>query len=74
MARRNQHVVPHGSGWAVRGSCSRRASSIHPSQTAAIDAARKIAQNQRTELVVHGRDGKISDRDSFRSDPRPPKG
>jgi uncharacterized protein YdaT len=74
MTRRNQHVVPHDDGWAVRGAGSRRASSVHPTQQQAIDAAREIARNQRTELFIHGRDGRIRDRDSHGGDPFPPRG
>ena len=34
---------------------------------------RDIARNQRSELFIHGRDGKIQDRDSFGNDPCPPE-
>lgn len=36
--------------------------------------ARKISQNQGSELVIHGRDGKIQRSDSHGNDPYPPKG
>ena len=74
MRKRNQHVVPHEDGWAVRGAGSRRATSVHQTQREAIDAGRQIARNQRTELFVHGRDGRIRERDSHGNDPFPPKG
>lgn len=74
MSRRNQHVVPHDDGWAVRGAGSRRATSVHQTQQEAIDAARGIARNQRTELFIHRRDGRIRDRDSYGGDPFPPRG
>lgn len=74
MRKRNQHVVPHEHGWAVRGAGSRRATSVHPTQREAIDTARQIARNQGTELMVHGRNGRIRERDSHGSDPFPPKG
>lgn len=73
MTRRNQHVVPHDDGWAVRGAGSRRATSVHQTQQQAIEAARKIARNQRTELFIHGRNGRIRDRDSHGGDPFPPR-
>jgi len=38
-----------------------------------VDRAREIAKNQKTELVIHNRDGKISDKDSYGNDPFPPK-
>jgi hypothetical protein len=74
MPKRNQHVVPHDGGWAIRSAGSRRATSIHRTQGEAICAGREIAKNQRTELFVHGRDGRIRERDSYGNDPFPPKG
>lgn len=74
MSKKNQHVVPHEDGWAVRGAGNSRATAVHDTQAQAIEHAREIAQNQHTELFVHGRDGRIRERDSFGNDPFPPKG
>ncbi len=74
MSKRNQHVVPHDSGWAVRGAGSQRATSVHRTQREAIDTGREIARNQGTELFIHGRDGRIRERDSHGNDPFPPRG
>ena len=74
MARRGQHVVPSGDGWAVRKAGASRATGTFRTQGEAITKARKIAKTQRTELYVHGRDGKIRERSSFGNDPHPPKG
>ena len=74
MSTRNQHVVPHDEGWAVRGAGNSRASSVHRTQQAAIQVAREIARNQGTELLVHGKDGRIRQRDSHGGDPFPPSG
>ena len=74
MGKRNQHIVRHKDGWAVRGAGSERATSVHGTQREAIEAGRRIAQTQKTELFVHGRDGRIRERDSFGNDPFPPKG
>ena len=32
----------------------------------AVDAGRKISQNQGTEFYIHGKDGKIQNKDSLR--------
>lgn len=72
MARRNQHVVPHLRGWAVRRECSKRPSSVHDTQQKAIDRARELARNQGVELLVHGQDGQVRARDSYGNDPFPP--
>ena len=74
MAKRNQHVVPHKDGWAVRGAGSQRASSVHRTQKDAIRSARSTALRQRTEVVIHRPNGQIRDRNSYGNDPYPPKG
>jgi uncharacterized protein DUF2188 len=69
----NLHVVPRIDGWAVRAEGSSRATSIHRSQREAIEAARKLAKEAATQLVIHGRDGRIKERNSYAADPFPPK-
>jgi uncharacterized protein YdaT len=71
---RNQHVVPRDSGWAVKPEGGQRASSVHETQREAIDRGREVSRNQQSELLVHGRDGRIRERDSHGRDPNPPKG
>lgn len=70
---KNQHVVPHGNAWAVRGAGNSRVTSNHSTQGDAIDAARDIAQNQQSEVVIHRPNGQIRDKDSYGNDPYPPK-
>jgi hypothetical protein len=70
---RNQWVVRSGGGWAVRGERSGQITSKHRTQAAAIDAATSIARGQKSEVIIQGMDGKIRDRDSYGSDPFPPK-
>jgi uncharacterized protein YdaT len=72
--KRNQHVVPSGKDWAVKGAGSSRATEVLPTKSQAVGRAREISRNQGTELIVHGRDGKIQSRDSHGRDPFPPKG
>ena len=74
MNRRNQHVVPRQGQWAVKGAGSNRATSVHETQAEAIAAARSVARNQGTELLIHRRNGQIRDRDSYGGDPFPPPG
>ncbi|SMF53371.1 hypothetical protein SAMN06265365_11820 [Tistlia consotensis] len=71
---KNQHIVPHEGGWAVRGEGNSRVTSTHETQADAIDRGREIARNQQSELLIHGRDGQIRDRDSYGNDPFPPRG
>ncbi len=70
---KDQHVVPHQDGWAVKGSGNSRATSIQPTQQKAIQDAVQIAKHQKSEVVIHGRDGKIRDKDSYGNDPCPPR-
>lgn len=71
----NQHVVQRPDGWGVRGEGNSKDTSHHDTQQAAFEAARKIAQNQGGEAIVHGRDGKIRERNTYnKPDPNPPKG
>ena len=65
-----QHVVPHNDGWAVRKGNSNRITRKFDLQQDAIDAATRFAQNQRTELFIHDREGRIRDRRSYGNDPR----
>jgi hypothetical protein len=74
MTGRNQHVVPHPEGWAVRGEGAERATAVFDTQRQAIERGREISQNQGSELLIHGRDGRIRERDSHGNDPFPPKG
>ena len=74
MTSRNQHVVPHPDGWAVKPEKGQKASSVHATQQEAIDRGRRSAQNQGTELLIHGRDGRIRERNTYGPDPHPPKG
>jgi len=70
----NQHVVKRTDGWAVVGEGNSRDTSVHQTQHQAIERAREIAQNQRSEVVIHGEDGKIRDKNSYGNDSFPPRG
>lgn len=70
---KNQHVVPHDGAWAVKGEGNSRVTSVHSTQREAINTARDIARNQRSEILIHGRDGQIRERDSAGHDPFPPR-
>ena len=74
MAKRNQHVVPHPRGWAVKSAGNSRATSVHGTQREAIAAAREIAIRRGSEMLVHGEDGRIRERNTYGKDLLPPKG
>lgn len=72
----NQHVVQRPDGtWAVLGEGNERDTSRHDTQRDAIDRAKEIAENQSGDAIIHGRDGKIRERDTHgKVDHHPPKG
>lgn len=71
---KNQWVVKRDDEWAVRGEGNSRDTSHHKTQQEAIDTARGIAQNQKSELIIQGQNGKIREKNSYGNDSNPPKG
>lgn len=59
--------------WAVIGEGNSRASSLHDTQRDAIESGRPLAERNRSELVIHDRNNRIRDKDSYGNDPNPPK-
>ncbi|SDA57288.1 DUF2188 domain-containing protein [Methanobrevibacter millerae] len=77
--KKNQiHVVPNEDGtWANKKPNAKRASSLHQTQAEAIDSARGQAKREgNTEVIIHGRDGKIRNPNTYKrkDDPRKTKG
>lgn len=71
---KNQHVTKHPSGgWQVKGAGNGKATVVTDTQKQAIKAAIPIAKNNKSEVVIHGTNGKIRDNDSYGNDPVPPK-
>jgi hypothetical protein len=69
------HVTPpRDDGSAVMREGNQRASSVHPTQKEAEKAGRQAACKDKTEFVLHNRQGQIRERDSYGSDPRSSKG
>ena len=72
---KNQHVTPHPSGgWQVKGAGNQRATVRTNTQIEAMTIARKIAINNNSELIIHGTDGRIREKNSYGNDFYPPKG
>ena len=65
--------TPHG-GWDVKRGGADRASSHHDTKRDAVTRAREVSQNQRTELRIHNKDGRIAKGDGHGNDPYPPPG
>jgi len=71
---KNQHVVPHKGGFAVKGAGNERATKVVHTQKEAITIAREIAKNQGSEMFIHRPNGQIRERNTYGNDPHPPKG
>ena len=69
-----QRVTPRGDkAWQHKGDGNERATRVTRTQKEAKASAEKVAQRQKSEVVVHGKDGKIRSKDSYGRDPNPPK-
>lgn len=67
---KNQHVTRHpGGGWQVKGAGNGKATVVTDTQKQAIKAAIPIAKNNKSEVVIHGANGRIRDNDSYGNDP-----
>ena len=74
MSKKNQHVIPSGKNWAVKGAGNSKATRIVKTQKEATTIARKISKNQGSEMFIHGKNGQIRERNTYGNDPFPPKG
>lgn len=55
--------MPHNNDWAVKGEGNIKATVVVKTQKEAINMAREIPQNQKSELFIHNQEGKIRGRD-----------
>lgn len=73
---KNIHIVLLNDGWIVQKESNYRPISVHSTQRDAVEVGREIARTQQSQLVIHGRDGRVRERNSYSLDrpaPRPPK-
>jgi hypothetical protein len=68
------HVVPGEKGWRVEVEGQTRASGTHDTQQAAWEQAQRVARQNKSEALLHGRNGKIRERNTYGHDPRKTKG
>ncbi|HBD37126.1 DUF2188 domain-containing protein (plasmid) [Cupriavidus pauculus] len=73
MMANDIHVVPAGDGWAVEAAGGGRRT-MFATQEEAIAAGTERAKQDEVELLIHGRDGQIRERNTFGHDPRDVKG
>jgi len=65
MSKLKVHVVPKGNDWAVKKEGNTKASAITDTKKEAIEKAIPLAKREKSEVIIHGKDGKIQDRDSY---------
>lgn len=69
------HVTPRKDGnWNVKREGATRASSVQKTQADAIKQAETIAKREHGELLIHGENNLIRERNSYGHDPYPPEG
>ena len=71
--RKEYHVVKDEHGWKVIKNNSQRASARTTTKEEALKKAAALAKKSKAELVIHGKDAKIQNSNSFGNDPYPPK-
>jgi predicted regulator of Ras-like GTPase activity (Roadblock/LC7/MglB family) len=71
---KNQHVTKHQDGWQVIGAGNSKATAVTNTQAEANEIAKRIATNQLSEVLIHGRNGQIRDKNSYGNDPKNIKG
>lgn len=71
---KNQHVTKHPDGWQVKGAGNSKVTVVTKTQKEADTIAKKIATNQKSEVLIHGKDGKIREKNSYGNDPENIKG
>ena len=74
VRKRNIWVSPREDGeWEVQREGAKRPSKVTERQADAERAAREMGQRDGVEVIVQGRDGRIRSKDSYGSDPLPPR-
>jgi ketosteroid isomerase-like protein len=70
--RKSVHTVPRGKGWATKS--GGRTVGVHRKKTTAEAAGRQVAKKRHAEHVIHNRNGRIGESNSYGGDPHPPQG
>lgn len=75
MAKKDVHTTPNpaGNGWVNRVG-GKPTGVTHRTQDAAARSGRSIARDQKSEHFIHGRNGRIREKNSYGPDKFPPKG
>jgi hypothetical protein len=67
---KNVFVVKHGDSWATRTANNQRITKTFDTQKGAIDAGRKQAIRNQSELTIQNKQGQFREKNSYGSDPK----
>ena len=75
MQSKTYHIVPNSlkGGWDVKKGGGEKSLKHFEIKKDAFNFGRDVCINQGAELVIHGKDGKIKNKNSYGNDPYPPK-
>jgi hypothetical protein len=62
---RNQHVVSLGQGWAVKEEGASQPFAVFRTQSEAWERAKSIARKERSEALLHGKNGLVRTRNAY---------
>jgi hypothetical protein len=74
MSTNNVHIVKERNQWAVRLEREPEPQKLVSTQKEAIRLGKQIARDRKLELIIHGRNGRIKEKNSYGHDPRRIKG
>jgi hypothetical protein len=60
--------------WENKKEGSSQPVSSHHTKVNAVNRGEQIARQEKVEILIHGKDGKIQERNSYGNDPFPPRG
>ena len=66
---KNQHVLSHGERWAVKAEGAPEPVALFKTQSEAWEKAKSIARKERSEALLHGKNGAIRARNTYGHDP-----
>ncbi len=69
--RKIYHILPHESGWQVRGEGAKRSSSVHQTKDEAVARAKELAhKHDLSQIKIHKQDGTIETEHTYGKDPK----
>ena len=72
--RERYHVTKKDGDWKVKKEGAERASGRHVTQAKAIEQGRRLASQDKGQLLIHKANGRIREERTYGADPFPPEG